>query len=138
MSDDEFLRGFLDCTLDASRFGHRQHLRAAWLLLRRYGSDEGCERFVVAIKRFVARNDARSKYHETLTRTWLAAVEDALIAVESVDDFDEFLELRPELLDPKHPELHYSPDLLWSDAARRELVEPDRQPFPPHVSAGRL
>src|SRR4051794_3928842 len=126
MSDDEFLRGFLDCSLDPGGFGHREHLRAAWLLLRRYGRREGEERFVVAIKTFVAKHDARSKYHETLTRTWLAAVEDALIAVESVDDFDEFLELRPQLLDPRHPEHHYSPDLLWSDTARREMVEPDR------------
>jgi hypothetical protein len=136
MSDDEFLRGFLNCSLDPSHFGHREHLRAAWLLLRRYGSTDGGEKFVLAIKTFVAKHNARAKYHETLTRTWLAAVEDALIAVESVDDFDEFLELRPQLLDPDHPEHHYSPDLLWSDAARREMVEPDRLPFPPHVSAG--
>src|SRR5690349_22717002 len=58
MSDDEFLRGFLACTLDPAKFGHRQHLRAAWLMLRRYGSQEGSEKFVVAIKTFVAKNDA--------------------------------------------------------------------------------
>jgi hypothetical protein len=129
MPDDDFLRGFLDCSLDPGAFDHRSHLRAAWLMIRRYGASDGGERFVAAIKRFVAHHDARSKYHETLTRTWLGAVEDALIGVESVDDFDEFLVLRPELLDPRHPEHHYSPDLLWSDAARREHVPPDRQPF---------
>jgi hypothetical protein len=137
MTDEEFLAAFASARLSPSEFDHRSHLRAAWLLIRGHGPDAGGVLFGAAIKHFVARHDARSKYHETLTRTWLAAVQDALIGVEDVDDFDTFLELRPRLLDPRHPEHHYSPDLLWSDAARRELVEPDRLPLVPGAGARR-
>lgn len=134
MTDEEFLRRFLAAAFAPGEFDHRSHLRAVWLLLREHGFEDGSERFVAAIKHFVAVHDARSKYHETLTRTWLVAVEDARIGIEDVDDFDEFLRQRPRLLDPRHPEHHYSPDLLWSDAARRALVEPDRLPLIPGVS----
>jgi hypothetical protein len=130
MTDDEFLDGFERATLDPRSFDHRSHLRAAWILIRRLGREAGGERFVRAIKRFVATHDARSKYHETLTRGWLSAVADALDGAEDVDDFDEFLRLRPRLLDPRHLEHHWSPDLLWSDEARRDLVPPDRRPLP--------
>jgi hypothetical protein len=134
LTDDEFLSRFVAATLPPGQFGHRSHLRAAWLCVRLYGVDQGGEYFVRSLKHYVAVHDSRAKYHETLTRTWLVAVVDALIGAEDVTDFDRFLELRPRLLDPRHPEHHYSPDLLWSDAARRDLVEPDRLPLIPGLS----
>src|SRR5215207_9149655 len=98
MTDEEFLSRFLEARLTPGEFDHHSHLRAAWLLLHAYGFEEGGERFVAAIKHFVAVHDARSKYHETLTRTWLVAVIDALIGAEEIDDYELFLEARPRLL----------------------------------------
>jgi len=35
MTDDEFLGSFMNCTLPAHAFRHRDHLRLAWILVRR-------------------------------------------------------------------------------------------------------
>jgi len=37
--DDEFLRAFFGLTLPSSEFRHRDHLRLAWLAVRRHGGD---------------------------------------------------------------------------------------------------
>jgi hypothetical protein len=43
---------------------------------------------------------------------------------------EAFVEAFPLLLDKSLPERHWSRDLLWSDAARRAFVEPDRLALP--------
>jgi hypothetical protein len=37
--DDELLRAFFGLTLPSSEFRHRDHLRLAWLAVRRHGGD---------------------------------------------------------------------------------------------------
>ena len=39
LPDDEFLRAFFGLTLANSEFHHRDHLRLAWLAVRRHGPD---------------------------------------------------------------------------------------------------
>jgi hypothetical protein len=44
---------------------------------------------------------------------------------------DAFIEANPALLDTRIMLTHYSRERLFSDAARREFVEPDLAPIPP-------
>ena len=41
LPDDEFLRAFFGLTLANSEFRHRDHLRLAWLAVRRHGAERG-------------------------------------------------------------------------------------------------
>jgi hypothetical protein len=46
------------------------------------------------------------------------------------DTFDDFIERNAELLDPKLLEQHFTRELLFSDAARSDVVEPDIRALP--------
>jgi hypothetical protein len=45
---------------------------------------------------------------------------------------DAFIEQNPMILDSRIMLTHYSAELLFSDAARSQYVEPDRDPIPRH------
>jgi hypothetical protein len=112
------------------RFGHRDHLRVAWLLLARVGVAAGAEAFVAGLRRFAAAHGASDKYHETLTRFWLRLVAHAMGERPELAHPDAFLDAFPLLLEKALAERHWSREVLWSDTARREFVEPDLLPLP--------
>jgi hypothetical protein len=120
----------LDGVLHArGRFGHREHLELAWRYLALYPVDQAAEVVTAAIRRVAALHGAQDKYHDTITRSWLH-----FVAVHmqrwGADDFDEFLERNPDLLDPNLIEHFYSRDLLFSDPSRGSWSPPDRRPLP--------
>ncbi len=43
MTDDEFLRAFLQGWPSGERFSHREHLRMAWLVIERHGPELAAE-----------------------------------------------------------------------------------------------
>jgi len=128
MNDREFLKAFEDCTL--REFPHRSHIRMAWLYLRAYGWDVGTQKIRVGIQRFADNAGATSKYHETITIFWAHLVYYVIQSYPEVDDFDRFVALHPGLLDSRLIQRHYSHDVLFSERARHEWVEPDLQAMP--------
>jgi hypothetical protein len=46
---------------------------------------------------------------------------------------DDFIDRNPPLLDSKIMLTHYSADLLFSDLARTQFVEPNLDPIPHHA-----
>ena len=72
--DDEFLRAFFGLTLPNSEFHHRDHLRLAWLAVRRHGPDAAEEAVVGGIQRFAAHHGHITLYHDTMTRFWVRLV----------------------------------------------------------------
>ena len=112
------------------RFGHREHLRLAHLAARRSGSlDDVVARCRAGILAVAAARGAQARYHATITTAWAAVMLDAARALPGAD-LDAVLAARPDLLDPRHLERWYSPDLLGSEAARAHALAPDRAPLP--------
>lgn len=114
-----------DAGASPDRFGHREHVRVAWLLLARHGVAAGGDAFAMGLRRFAAAHGVPDKYHETLTRFWLRLVAHAMDVRPELSDPDEFVGAFPLLLDKSLPERHWSFEVLWSDQARRAFVEPD-------------
>ena len=71
MTDRELLDGFRDATLPAAQFRHVEHVRVAWLYLE---AGHGA-RFADDLIRYATAHGARTKYSESITRTWLAKIE---------------------------------------------------------------
>ncbi|HEX7116719.1 MAG TPA: hypothetical protein VF193_16455 [Steroidobacter sp.] len=128
-SDDVFLRSFEACTLPVERFGHREHLRVAWLYLRRFAYEEAVTKMAGQVRKYVAANGVPHKYHHTLTVLWMRLIAGA-IARDPREDFDDFLRTHPHLLHKSTPGRHYSASRLQSAAARAGWVEPDLHPLP--------
>lgn len=130
MTDDEFLRAFFSLTLPGSGLHHRDHLRLAWLEVRRHGGVSALDLVSGGIRRFAAAHGQGSRYHETLTAFWVRIVAHAVRRHPEIDDFDRFLEVHPLLTDAGLPLRHWSRDALFGAAARAAWREPDVVPLP--------
>jgi len=127
LTDEELLEGFNDTTLPAELFHHRQHVRAAWLFVRRYGMPDVLREFPAALRRFADAKGATTLYHATITWAYLLLIHErqqrhparhwTTFATENGD----LLGWKPSILDSL-----YRPETLWSDLARRTFVMPDR------------
>jgi hypothetical protein len=92
------------------------------------------ERMRAALLTFLSHHDIpASKYHATLTRAWILAVDHFMHRSPVASSADDFIDRNPPLLDSKIMLTHYSADLLFSDLARAEFVEPNLDPIPHHA-----
>jgi hypothetical protein len=124
MDDERFVHDFF-ASLEGG-FHHRDHLRLTWLALER-GTPELVGH---VIRRFAAAHGAERKYHETITEFWIRLVRHARKARPQIDDFDEFLDTFPLLLDKTIAARHWSAELLRSNDARERWREPDLRRLP--------
>lgn len=134
LGEDEFAEAIEQCRYTNAEFRHADHIRLAWIYVRRYGARMAEERIIETIRRFAASQGHESKYHETQTRAWLRLVASAAHLTPAITAFDEFIARHGWLLDRDALSAFYSSPRLSSDAARHEWIDPDRRPLP-RVSA---
>jgi hypothetical protein len=127
MDDAELLVGFETASLPKEAFSHREHVRVAWLFVRKYGLPEALGRFADGLKRFAEAKGVPQLYHETITWAYLLLIHERL-ARNGADTWDAFAAANPDLLTwkPSLLDRYYSPELLWSDLARMSFVMPDQ------------
>jgi hypothetical protein len=131
-SDLRFWAKFEACELDGAAFGHREHLRIAYVYLAQHPFVEASRKMEDGLRKLLAHLGApASKYHATLTGAWLLALRDAMVKCGPTADFQQFLDAGgARLLDRGIMAAHYSPEVLSSAEARRTFVPPDRQKLP--------
>ena len=137
-SDREFLSAFESCEIPAAQFRHRDHLRLAYIYLTLHDVETALTKMRSGLQRFLAHVGAPpTKYHETITRAWLLAVEHFMEAAGATPRFEQFAAAAPRLFAPGAMETHYTAELLGSEEARQRFVEPDLEPIPPRRAASR-
>jgi hypothetical protein len=99
MTDEELVAGLEGGTLPPERFGHREHLRVAWFYRSRYGRDQAERKLVEELRSLARRAGKPDRFDAALTRAWVAALDDAAVALGGAVSFDELLRARPALLD---------------------------------------
>src|SRR5207237_933480 len=105
MNDTAFIAALESGSLPKQLMNHAAHLRLA-LIYR--GEPEKAREVLL---KYVDKVGAHVKYNETLTWFWLKAV--------NAHEGDLAALLRTPLADTNLPMRHWSPELLWSDAARQ-------------------
>jgi hypothetical protein len=122
--DEEFLAAFEAGRIANQSFHHRDHLRLAWIQIRRLGLARASESVTVAIRHFADHHGHANRYHDTMTRFWLHAV---AIGIDQHPDltFDDLLAAESHLLDKNLPFLHWSRERMSSSEARARWLEPD-------------
>jgi hypothetical protein len=129
MTDAELTRSLERCAVPNDGFPHASHLRVAWVYLAESDSlDQACARMAATLRQFAASVGRAEKYHETMTLFWMRALA-AARAVRPGATLDEVLLARPALLDKDLPLAYYSRERLFSEAARRSWLAPDRRPL---------
>ena len=128
--DDEFLRAFFSQALPNSEFRHRDHVRLAWLAVRRHGANAAEEVVTAGIRKFAEHHAHGPLYHDTMTRFWVRLVAHAVSDRPEIEDFDKFLAAYPLLLDKNTPLRHWSREAMFGPQARAAWQEPDLVALP--------
>lgn len=129
LSDDVFLATFERAGFAAADFGHRAHLRMAYLYVTRLGAAAAEVRAAEGIRHLAAAHGHTALYHETLTLAWVRVVALA-VARSGASSFAGLLAAHPQLLDNHLLDAHWSREVLFSSRARAEWVPPDLAPIP--------
>jgi hypothetical protein len=128
--EDGFVAAVEECRYAIAEFRHADHIRLAWIYVRRYGAGKAEKRIAETIRRFAISHGHEAKYHETLTRAWLRLVATAEHLTPTVTAFDDLLASHGWLLDRSALSAFYSDMRLSSEAARHRWADPDRRPLP--------
>jgi len=129
LSDADFVSRLEDKSLEGDRFGHRAHIRLAWLYLRDKSFSSACEDICRNIRAFAESQGAYDKFHETLTIASMHVIRQRM--KNSHHNFDDFLLANPELVTDfvSRIHAHYRAEILATPAAQAGFVSPDRLAF---------
>jgi hypothetical protein len=127
LTDDELLARFCDTTLPSDAFHHAEHMRAAWLFVRRYGMPDALREFPAALRRFADAKGATTLYHATITWAYLLLIQERQER-RPADNWPTFAAANADLMSWKPSVLDtlYAPGTLATELARRTFVMPDR------------
>jgi len=128
-ADETFLAAFHAGQIGNHDFHHRDHLRLAWIQIRRLGLERASDAVVLSIRQFAARQGHADRYHETMTRFWVRVVAMGINRHPTLP-FDDLLATEPHLLDKTLAFAHWSRERMASDEARRQWMEPDVRLMP--------
>jgi hypothetical protein len=99
MTHDELIAGFEGGTIAPTAFGHREHVRLAWVYLRRHGRPGAERRMLAGLRAFAAAAGKPEKFNAALTLAWVARIDAAAAALPPNHSFDDLLLHYPGLLD---------------------------------------
>jgi len=129
LSDDAFLHAFEACQLDPAKFHHADHIRLAWLYVRRLGPCGAEAKLLDGIRKFARHAGASGKFGHTTTIAWTRLVAAAQQNGPTANNFSEWIQLHPQLLDRNLLARYYSPGRLQTLEARSGWIEPDLEPL---------
>lgn len=134
MTDDEFLKGFQECTIPHDQWSHRAHIRMAYLHLARDPFDLALPKVRAGILKLNAAQNTPEAidrgYHETVTQAWLRIVAATMKHYGTTATSEEFCNQQPHLLARTLLRLFYSRGRIMSWEAKKGWVEPDLTPLP--------
>lgn len=132
---EAIVRGFESCTTAATDFPHRSHLVLATWYLSQGPTQQALERMRASILNFLKHYGINGKYNETITLFWIICVERRLRRLdEGLTLLERTNRVVESLGDSRLVFEYYSQDLLWSEQAKQEWVQPDLKPLQ-HKSA---
>lgn len=136
LDDASFVAEFESCRFPANQFRHADHLRLAWIYIRKYDYQDAETRMRHSIRRFASHVGADRKYHETITIAWMRMVHAAAESCPELD-FVDFAAAHRCLLNKEAVFEFYTREHLMSDVARQTWVEPDLKPISDYTAASK-
>jgi hypothetical protein len=120
----EFLHSFEQYDIDASAFGHIDHIGVAYEMLLQYDFLTASINYSDCIKTIATRAGAGRKFNTTITIAFLSLIAERMEGSEQ-GTFEVFIENNQDLLSRNVLAKWYSPERLQSDAARTVFLMPD-------------
>jgi hypothetical protein len=106
-------------------FRHREHVKLAWMYLRKYTLLEAVVKVSESLGMFAVLNGG--EYNETLTWAYMFLINERMLRMGEDDEWDEFARANPDLFDWERNILknYYREETLESDLAKRVFILPD-------------
>lgn len=121
----EVVARFENCEYELQEFSHARHLTVACWWLCTITREDALVRMRTGLQRFIAHH-GRQGYHETITRFWMELLGELLQTLpEEMSTVEKINRAVKTYGDKEVLFRYYSRELVMSDAARREWVEPD-------------
>jgi transketolase len=134
ISDEDFLAQFESATWPLENWHHRQHIKVAYLYLRKYPFAQAQTRIREKIRAYnTAKNVPESLtggYHDTMTQAWMYLVYFTLCEYGAAENADGFYEQHPQLWRHKSLRFYYTRERFLTQEAKEKFVAPDIAPFP--------
>ncbi len=134
MDDATFLQRFETQAWPLGEWHHREHIKLAYLYLRRLPFNEAVAKARANIQAFNAAHKIPEAidrgYHETMTFAWMHLVHCTLCEFGPSDNADAFVDKHTQLLSKRALLFFYSRDRIKSAEAKANLIEPDLAPLP--------
>jgi hypothetical protein len=128
MTDEEFLLALETCKLPESEFGHRAHIRAGYLYLKKSNFAEALVRMRRSICDYATNLGKPDRYHETMTIAYLALIQQCIAESREDGGWSTFAQSNPALFNPELLGNFYDRDVLESTLARRVFLLPRSKP----------
>jgi hypothetical protein len=128
MTYDAWMEQFENATLPNDSFHHADHVKMAFLYLRKYPAPEALHRFSSALTRFAKAHGKADRYNETVTWAFLLLIRERLARAGEPKSWEEFAASNSDLLrwDEHILKKYYRPETLSSALAKRTFLFPDR------------
>jgi hypothetical protein len=134
LTDEEFLRRFESTDWPLTEWRHRQHIKVAYLYLRRYPFAQAQTRIRERIKAFNASKSVPESltrgYHDTMTQAWMHLVHFTLCEYGAAADADAFFNENPQLWSKNVLRFYYTEERFRTQEAKDGFVTPDITPLP--------
>jgi hypothetical protein len=128
MNDSEWMEDFESCTLPSDSFHHVDHVKMAFLYLRKYKPLEALGHFSSALTRFATAHGKPNLYNETITWAFLLLIRERIARTNFPQTWSEFSATNTDLLrwDDNILKKYYRPETLTSELAKRVFLFPDK------------
>ena len=125
----DLVRSFEDATIAHDDWKHAEHLVVALYYLTRHDLATAHEKMKCGILNLLQNGfkvdlTKEMPYHETITRFWMRAVAEFNASTNGASLLEKANEVAYRW-DKEYPLRFYTRDLLFSDRARADFVEPD-------------
>lgn len=128
--DKEFQIQFEGLSLPESQFDHIGHLRIAFIYLRQNDLADAIEKTCHGIDQYATSLGAADKFNHTLTEATVRIMA-SRIQSDQCDNFADFKSRNPDIVNNLKSVLsqHYDHHTLFGEQAKRQFVQPDKQPL---------
>ena len=120
----DLARSFEAQDLDASGFGHMDHVGVAYEMLKHHDFIEATSRYAQNIRSIAAKAGNPDKFNATITFAFMSLIAERMVTGQH-EDYDDFIAQNPDLKSMDVLKKWYSPERLHSASAREVFLLPD-------------
>jgi hypothetical protein len=128
LNEAEWMEAFEKCALPSGSFHHEEHVKMAFLYLKKFEPLEALSRFSSDLTRFAKAHGKPNLYNETITWAFFLLIRERIARAHSPQTWAEFSASNPDLLRWEDNVLkkYYRPETLTSALAKNVFLFPDK------------